>query len=171
MKNYDIMKFLSDEEEKRFVDEYRDDWENTEAPQKAIKDFFESMLDEENDPIIGQPFSPFELLGPEIVSAKARLNDLLYIDQKAERKGLLGIVKKEGYIKSEAPKEAVTVEAIKPADVGKDFASTFKRLKRELAEKRDELRDLIADAGDLLDSNERAMEGMEEAADALSEYL
>ena len=52
-----------------------------------------------------------------------------------------------------------------------DFRTRFDRLKTEIAQKRDELRDIISEAEDLVDCNERALENMEEAADALSEIL
>jgi ABC-type transporter Mla subunit MlaD len=43
--------------------------------------------------------------------------------------------------------------------------------KRKIAEGRDDLRKAIGDSADILESVERAESSLEEAADALSEYL
>jgi ABC-type transporter Mla subunit MlaD len=53
----------------------------------------------------------------------------------------------------------------------KQFLTQFNRVKRKLALDRDELRALLADAGDVLATSERASDLLDEAADELSELL
>lgn len=51
------------------------------------------------------------------------------------------------------------------------FDKKFKAIKKRLEKDRDDLRSLLDDATDILESNERAVTAMDEAADALSEHL
>ena len=53
----------------------------------------------------------------------------------------------------------------------KQFKKRFDRIKRDLSKARDDLRQLMADADDILESSERATEAIDDAANILSEHL
>jgi ABC-type transporter Mla subunit MlaD len=53
----------------------------------------------------------------------------------------------------------------------KQFAKQLEAIKRRIEKDRDDLRELINQAEDILDTNDRAADAMQEAADNLSELL
>jgi len=53
----------------------------------------------------------------------------------------------------------------------KQLAKAFDKIKKSIAADRDRLRELMAEMGDIEECSTRATEAMDEAADALSEYL
>ena len=101
---------------------------------------------------------PPEMLTKEIEDSQTRLSFLK------------GIAEELG-ISDNAASDSIDGELKISDKVIVDFRTRFDRLKTEIAQKRDELRDIISEAEDLVDCNERALESMEEAADALSEIL
>jgi ABC-type transporter Mla subunit MlaD len=53
----------------------------------------------------------------------------------------------------------------------KQFAKQLEAIKRRIEKDRDDLRELINQAEDILDTTDRAADAMQEAADNLSELL
>ena len=53
----------------------------------------------------------------------------------------------------------------------KQITKQFNAIKKRIAKERDKLRDLVSEINDVEECSGRAVEAMEEAADALSEYL
>lgn len=53
----------------------------------------------------------------------------------------------------------------------KAFLKRLNRVKKEVGDKRDRIQDLIDELHSLEDCCDRALEGLESAADALSEYV
>jgi len=167
MKNSEINEYLSDSERKSFLKQFCLDNEYSKEEWNYASTIYEWKNREADIQVMRVIFSkgrsialtpPPEMLTKEIEDSQTRLSFLK------------GIAEELG-ISDNAASDSIDGELKISDKVIVDFRTRFDRLKTEIAQKRDELRDIISEAEDLADCNERALESMEEAADALSEIL
>jgi hypothetical protein len=168
MKNSDICDFLSDKERRSCLELFciknscsTNRWNN---PETIVEWKRQEASGQSIDIIFSKGRSIFltpppELLTKEIEDVTSRLSCLTDIAVRA------------GLLETGTPEITDPTDKSDTAKTVKTFKETFERLKMELSQKRDELRDLFSEMQDLAECNDRAVDAMKEAGDALSELL